>query len=164
MVPADSAQILLRRFLVLTRCPAEWKHFDLYLFRDEQVTFYVGQSECAFNRVWEHIQGGPHGHSITGRFVLANWPASAAFMIELYSSRSARFAALGHALDLAERQLIEELTPCFNVSLNQQPRALPSNYRAPNAPLKTFVSYKRMLREAEVAARRDVNLAGWEEG
>lgn len=50
--------ISLKRFLLIQQCPADWKYFDLYLFRDEAVTFYVGQSHLAFARVWEHLLGG----------------------------------------------------------------------------------------------------------
>ena len=43
--------ISLKRFLLLEDCPAEWRGLDLYIFRDEAVTFYVGQSQFAFGRV-----------------------------------------------------------------------------------------------------------------
>lgn len=36
--------ISLKRFLLMEQCPADWKGLDLYLFRDETVVFYVGQS------------------------------------------------------------------------------------------------------------------------
>ena len=36
--------ISLKRFLLIEQCPEDWKVFDLYLFRDEEVVFYVGQS------------------------------------------------------------------------------------------------------------------------
>ena len=39
--------ISLKRFLLIEQCPAEWKGLDLYLFRDEAVVFYVGQSHPA---------------------------------------------------------------------------------------------------------------------
>lgn len=68
----DQIAIPLKRFLLIDQCPAEWKEFDLYLFRDESVTFYVGQSQLAFTRVWDHLLGGFHGHSIVGRFIWSN--------------------------------------------------------------------------------------------
>jgi hypothetical protein len=148
----------LRRFLTLTACPQEWKSFDLYVFQDERQAFYVGQSYCAYERVWEHLKGGPHGHSIVGRFLLANWPRSGRFTVMLLSSLSPQFAAVGNNLDAAERQLIEELTPCYNVALNQQPAVLPDGYLPPNTPLRGWKNFRRMLREAEIAekaAKRD---------
>ncbi|MBE0697801.1 MAG: hypothetical protein IH586_12840, partial [Anaerolineaceae bacterium] len=47
--------LLLRRFLILASCPPVWHDFDLYTIRDGEAVFYIGQSECAFERVWEHI-------------------------------------------------------------------------------------------------------------
>lgn len=151
----DSVSVTLRKFLTLDVCPEGWAEFDLYLMRDGEVAFYAGQSGCAFQRVWDHIQGGVHGHSIPGRFLLANWPKSGSFTIDLFSSRAARFAASGHNLDAAERALIEQWRPVFNVALNQQPLPLPAGYRRANAPLKQLISYKRMLREAAFAVRQE---------
>ena len=48
----------LKRFLLIEQCPADWKGMDLYLFRDDAVVFYVGQSHLAFARVWDHLLGG----------------------------------------------------------------------------------------------------------
>ena len=61
--------IPLKRFIIVEQCPEDWKCFDLYLFRDENVVFYIGQSQLAFSRVWEHLLGGFHDHSMVGRFV-----------------------------------------------------------------------------------------------
>jgi len=78
--------LTLKRFLLINQCPEEWKGFDLYLFRDEEVTFYVGQSHLAFSRVWEHLLGGFKGHSFLGRFIWVNWPKSMNFTVDLLSS------------------------------------------------------------------------------
>jgi hypothetical protein len=32
-------------------CPSEWLQMDLYLFRDDEVVFYVGQSAVAYRRI-----------------------------------------------------------------------------------------------------------------
>lgn len=154
--------VRLSNFLTLEECPPRWKFYNLYLFRDEQAAFYAGQSYCAFERVWEHIRGGPHGHSIIGRFVLCNWPRSGQFILDLFSSRAPRFAAVGNILDAAEKALIEAYTPCFNVSLNAQPAALPAGYLPPNASIKYLKNYKRMLREAGYAARKRPADLEWE--
>lgn len=150
----------LRTFLTFTTCPPRWKGYDLYLIRDAQVVFYVGQSACAFERVWEHIKGGPHGHSIVGRFVLCNWPRSGRFTVELHSSQSPEFAAAG-SLDAAERMLIELHRPCFNIMLNCAPAPLPEGYLPPNAPIKHLKNYRRMLREAGYAARKNPEDVEW---
>ncbi len=165
MTPGDEllweVAVPLKKFLTITECPPRWKAFNLYLFRDSQVAFYVGQSYCAFERVWEHVRGGPKGHSIMGRFILANWPASGRFTIGLLHSGAPRFAAVGNSLDAAERALIEQFSPCFNVALNDQPVAVPGGYLPPNAPIKYLKSYKRMLREAGYAARPDKSDMEW---
>ncbi|HJS19399.1 MAG TPA: hypothetical protein VJ785_11675 [Anaerolineales bacterium] len=88
--------ISLKRFLLIQQCPSDWKGLDLYLFRDQDVVFYVGQSHLAFARVWEHLLSGFKGHSIVGRFIWCNWPGSMNFSIELLSSRSEPFSVVGH--------------------------------------------------------------------
>lgn len=145
----DEACLPLKRFLTFTEfCPPRWKAFDLYMVSDEQVAFYVGQSQCAFDRLWDHIRGGPKGHAMLGRFILANWPRSAAWQVTMLSSQGARFAGVGHSRDEAERLLITQLRPCLNVSLNHQPTPLPECYLPPNTPVKNRRSFRRMIREA----------------
>jgi len=141
--------IPLKRFILIEGCPDTWKGFDLYLFRDENIVFYVGQSHLAFDRVWEHLLGGFKGHSIIGRFVWVNWPKSMSFTIELLSSRSEQFNEAGNDLNVSERSLIEHYSPCFNVSLNNQPTPLPESYLQPNAPFRRRRSLNALIHEAE---------------
>ena len=123
---ADQHVVLpLKRFLLVAQCPPDWRRFDLYLFRDDEVAFYVGQSHLAYDRVWQHIYDGYKARSVVGRFVLCNWPGSMRFTIELWSSQDDRFAGIGHDLDAAERLLIEQHAPCFNEALNRRPTSLP---------------------------------------
>ena len=145
--------VSFKEFLTMKVCPPRWKAFDLYLFSDGETAFYVGQSYCAYERVWNHIYAGVKGHSIVGRFCLANWPRSAHFTVGLLNSRSPRFDRVAHNLDAAERMLIEELTPCFNVSLNSSPLPLPAGYIPPNQPIKNLRHFGRMLREAGYVRR-----------
>lgn len=160
--PAWEIALSFKMILTTPACPPRWKRYDLYLFRDDQVVFYVGQSYCAFERVWEHIHGGPKGHSIIGRFALANWPVSARFTVELLDSRGPRFDQVYHNLDAAERALIEQYAPCFNMALNRQPTPLPAGYLPPSAPIKYLRSYKRMLREASYVRRASEKDTEWE--
>ena len=147
--------ISLKRFLLLEDCPADWRTLDLYLFRDESVAFYVGQSHFAFARVWDHLLGGFHGHSVVGRFVWCNWPVSMNFTIELLSSRSARFDLLGHDLNLAEGELIRRWSPCFNLSLNPQPNAVPPPYVPYNARMRCSRSLTRLAHQARRAVQAE---------
>lgn len=143
----------LKRFLLLNDCPAKWRGLDLYLFRDADIVFYVGQSSLAFARVWQHLRNGFHGHSLVGRFMWCNWPKSLNYQIELLSSRAGRFAALQHDLKAAEADLIHRWSPCFNEALNRQPTPLPTCYIRPNAPLRCSRSLRQLTREADRAVK-----------
>jgi hypothetical protein len=118
----------------------------------------VGQSYLAFARVWEHLLSGFKGHSIMGRFVWVNWPKSMKFTVELLSSQSEKFRSVGHDLNAAEQLLIQQGSPCFNVSLNPQPTAVPQLYLPPNATLRRRRSLKQLIREAERAVQAEDNL------
>ncbi len=151
---SDQAVVIsLKRFLLIEQCPTDWREMDLYLFRDPAVVFYVGQSELAFARVWEHLKGGFKGHSMVGRFVWANWPSSMNFTIELLSSKFEQFRSVNYDLSAAERQLIQYWSPCFNVSLNSQPTSIPENYFPANARFRCSRSLNRLMHEAERAVQ-----------
>ena len=146
----------LKEFLLTElRCPLAWRPFDLYLFRDDAVVFYVGQSYVAFDRVWQHILDGYKGRSVVGRFLLCNWPASMRFTVELLSSRSERFADLGHDLNAAERRLIEQHNPCFNITLNAQPTPLPPHYAPPGQRITCPRSLTKLISQANIAVQAD---------
>lgn len=147
--------ISLKRFLLIEQCPTAWKGLDLYLFRDENVVFYVGQSYLAFARVWEHLLSGFKGHSMVGRFIWCNWPTSMSFTIELLSSRSEQFNIVQNDLNAAEKYLIQQHAPCLNVSLNTQPTALPTSYLPPNAPFRRRQGLLTLIREAERAVKAE---------
>jgi hypothetical protein len=145
----------LKRFLLIQQCPLSWKSLDLYLFRDENIVFYIGQSYLAFARVWEHLYKGFKGHSIIGRFVWCNWPKSMNFTIELLSSQSAQFDEVRNDLNASERLLIQRWSPCFNISQNHQPTLLPHFYLPPNAPFRRRQSLNMLIHQAERAVKAD---------
>ncbi|MEW6241682.1 MAG: hypothetical protein AB1564_12820, partial [Chloroflexota bacterium] len=109
----------------------------------------------AFARVWEHLLSGFKGHSIMGRFVWCNWPTSMRFTIELLGSRLEQFNSVGNDVSAAERLLIQQWTPCFNVSQNSQPTPVPNSYLPPNAPFRRRRSLIMMIREAERAVKAE---------
>ena len=154
--------IPIKNFLVIEECPSTWRRLDLYMFRDEDVVFYVGQSYLAFDRVWQHIRDGYKGRSVVGRFILCNWPGSMKFTIELRSSLADDFAAVGHDLNAAEQQLIEQLCPCFNSALNVSPTPLPEKYALPTSAIKCSRSLTKLIREAGYAVRAE-NRRQWRE-
>jgi hypothetical protein len=151
----QNVAIPLKRFLLVEQCPTAWKGLDLYLFRDKDVVFYIGQSYLAFARVWEHLINGFKGHSIVGRFVWCNWPKSMSFTIELLSSQSEQFGDVRNELNASEQYLIQRWSPCFNVSQNNQPTPLPSSYLLPNAPFRRRRSLNMLIHEAERAVKAD---------
>ena len=153
--------IPVRSFLTIEQCPSEWRRYDLYLFRDDKVVFYVGQSYNAFERVWEHLHGGFKGRSVVGRFVLCNWPRSMKFIVELMNSNSPRFDSVGNSPDAAERYLIEQLTPCFNEAMNSRPTPLPSEYSSPNATGRRPKSIRRMIQDAVRACQLEDSKKLW---
>jgi hypothetical protein len=155
--PSEQPAIVLplMRFVLLDSCPPDWRQLDLYLFRDDEVVFYVGQSQSAFDRAWEHILNGFKWRSTVGRFILCNWPVSLKFSLELMSSRSRRFASLGHDLNAAEQALIRQYSPCFNETLNSRPTPIPARYTPPNGRLRCSRSLNRLVHEAERAVQAD---------
>ena len=157
----DRIAMPLKEFLLTEqRCPPDWRHYDLYLCRDDAVVFYVGQSYVAFDRVWQHILDGFKGRSMLGRFILCNWPASMRFTIELHDSRSAAYTEVGHDLNAAERVLIERLAPCFNELLNRRPTPLPARYAPPGPTIRCSRSLGKLIGEARHAVQAD-RRKGW---
>ena len=151
----------VKHFLTCETCPPEWLSYDLYLFRDETVVFYVGQSELAFARVWRHLHDGFKGRSLVGKFIRVNWPHSMNFMLELYTAQEPAFADLHHDRTAAETRLIEQLHPCFNATLNSTPTPLPAIYKPPTATVRYPRNIGRMMRESAVAMRHANNSITW---
>jgi hypothetical protein len=156
----------IKQFIQFNTCPADWRHFDLYLFRDERVVFYVGQSYLAFDRVWQHILDGFKGRSTVGRFILVNWPVSMNFSIELLSSRDERFAGVRNDQNAAEKLLITQYTPCFNEAANPHPSPLPAYYAPTTAKPIHSRSLKKMIHEAERSIKSEeqkrLSVQGWD--
>ena len=158
--------LTLKELLVTEQCPPEWKSLDIYLFRDGDLVFYIGQSYLAFDRIWRHIRDGYKARSTIGRFLLTNWPASMNFTIELFSSQDIRFAALSNELNAVERTLIEQAAPCFNAVLNRQPTPLPKQYTPPDAEIHRRCNLKTLIRESRYhlqAERKKTWLLGTKE-
>jgi hypothetical protein len=151
--PITTLVLPLRQFLVVSDPPEAWKVYDLYLFRDENVVFYVGRSQTAFTRVWSHLYDGFKGRSLVGRFILMNWPRALQFTVELMSSQDAQLVAMGHCVDAVEAALIEHFAPCFNDVLNRTPTLLPMRYNPPTAKGRRPRSPSRMIHDAEQANR-----------
>ena len=161
---SPQASLAVMRFLQIEECPLEWRKLDLYLFRDAQVVFYVGQSHLAFVRVWEHIVQGYKARSVVGRFILANWPYSMRFTIEMISSSSSRFVFIGNEINAAERSLIEQYSPCFNETMNPRLTPVPAQYQRYNAPLRCSRSIKHLARDAGYIVKAEDKKTGYLKG
>ncbi len=148
-------KVKIKQFILVEECPEEWKRLDLYVIRDENLVFYVGQSYCAFERVWDHIKNGYKWRSDVGRFILCNWPKSMNYEIELLSSNSQEFALVDNNLSRAEEMLIKKYKPCFNVSQNGNPSPIPDVYLPPGAEIRCSRSLRRLQYQAEQAIRND---------
>jgi hypothetical protein len=60
--------------------------YRLYLIRDGEVVFYVGQSTNPYNRFLSYMSlDGRNGPSHTGTFLIENAPASGTWMFERYT-------------------------------------------------------------------------------
>ena len=149
--PVDgSPSILLpiKEFIIVKACPPAWQAFDIYLIRDAQVVFYVGKSEVAYFRIWQHILDGYKGRSTVGRFILCNWRASMNFTIELINSRTSLFAHLENDRSAVERSLITKFCPCFNVISNPTPTPQPAQYLPTTSPIQHARHLGKVIREA----------------
>lgn len=161
---ANSIKVKVKQFILLEECPEDWKKLDLYVIRDESLTFYVGQSHCAFDRVWDHIKNGYKWRTDVGRFILCNWPKSMNYEIELLSSSSQEFETVGNDLLRAEEVLIKRYKPCFNVSQNNEPTPLPALYLPPGSEIRCSRSLTRLRYQAEQSIRNDERrkwMEGW---
>lgn len=151
----SSVKLKVKQFIQLEECPEAWKKLDLYVIRDEDCVFYVGQSHIAFQRVWDHIKNGYKWRSDVGRFILCNWPKSMNYEIELLSSSSQEFEEVGHDLLRAEEMLIKRYTPCFNIVQNDAPHPIPEIYLPPSSEIRCSRSLKRLQYQAEQSIRND---------
>ncbi len=152
---ADHIKFRVKQFIQLEECPEDLKKLDLYVIREENSVFYVGQSYCAFERVWDHIKNGYKWRSDVGRFILCNWPKSMNYEIELLSSSSLEFASVGNDLLRAEEMLIKMYKPCFNVSQNDDPSPIPAGYLPPSAAIRCSRSLRGLQYQAQQSMRTD---------
>lgn len=146
----DSLEVALslKEFLQIENCPPEWHRLNLYLIRDEDIAFYVGQSYVAFHRVWEHFYDGFRGRSLLGRFIVCNWPVSMHFKLELLSSKMNRFACVENDRYRSEQLLIQQHAPCLNTAMNPQPAPIPERYFSPYTSLKFSHHPRKFIRQA----------------
>lgn len=160
-LPPPPIILSLKTFLTIELCPAAWRRHNLYVFRDPETVFYVGRSDVAFNRVWQHLQDGFKGRSKVGKFIKNNWPKSMNFTVELLHSDAEQFNAVNNDPAAAEALLIAQLSPCFNDALNANPTPLPASYVPLNRVVAQPRFIKQMIREAGYAVLAEQKNTDW---
>jgi len=151
-------EVSIKQLLVNEKCPEEWKDYDLYEIYDEEVSFYVGQSYIAFNRIIEHIRNGYKARSDVGRFILCNWPKSMNYRVRMLSSKSEEFTDVGNDVLKAEEKLINTRKPCFNNVQNEQPTKLPERYLSPSSIIRCSRKFTIIVKQAESSIILDKKL------
>ncbi|MFZ1395966.1 MAG: hypothetical protein WAS33_03665 [Candidatus Promineifilaceae bacterium] len=109
----------------------------IYVVRDEQLIFYVGQSRRdVLTRFGEHLQKP----SRLGQLIGLNAPASHEWAVDFYAladcavfvRQKSLFAlqAWQHFdMDMAEQAMIQAMRPVLNLDFNEKPTPLPLRYR-----------------------------------
>ena len=119
--------------------------YTLYIVRDGDIVFYVGQSTDPLYRLQAHLGLiSQSDHSLFGIFIKANAPASYQWTYELWKPEECkpyvqlyriatfpgRWYTMPEAFDVdeAEEGLIKFFHPCFNSRENIRPNRLPERY------------------------------------
>lgn len=109
----------------------------IYVIRDANLVFYVGQSRRdVLTRFGEHMQKP----SRLGQLIQLNLPASEAWAVDFYEladcaafvRQKSLFAlqAWQHFdMDMAEQAMIQAMRPVLNLDFNEKPTQLPAGYR-----------------------------------
>lgn len=125
--------------------------YRLYVIRDDETAFYVGQSINAYNRILAHLGLDGRGNtSHIGEFIIANAPLSGTWLFQMYTVEDCRAFVLDYRatlpeenrafyetsnnpydIDDAELALIKILRPCLNDAMNTDARPVPDKYVNP---------------------------------
>lgn len=111
--------------------------YRLYVVRDGDVVFYVGQSQNVINRLWDHLGEGcwarVQGKSNLGRLIKFNLPASRVWQIELLTVEDCQdYGETYGDVSRAEQLLIDYHSPYLNVKGNRASSGLlPECYKTP---------------------------------
>lgn len=107
----------------------------LYLVRDGDVIFYVGQSGSPLDRLQEHLGKASRSYnhpSSLGRLIIDNHPDSDDWTYELYTPEDCiqfmEKVPFKCTVNKAEIALIQHFSPALNVMLNNNPGNLPRKY------------------------------------
>lgn len=114
---------------------------DIYVVRDNDVVFYVGQSDNPMERLLGHVglgSWGWSGYSDLGRTIDDNLPEARSWTIELWTVQECKDALADETTsccrwdkDDAEQAMIRDRRPYLNHAYNETRRQLPDRYRKP---------------------------------
>ena len=116
------------------------RHPKVYVVRDGDVVFYVGQSDDPVDRLLAHAGLGAWGHltgtSSLGRTIEDNLPSARGWTIELWTVQECKEALVDETTesqrwdkDLAEEEMILRQRPYLNAIHNRGGYSLPERYR-----------------------------------
>ena len=118
----------------------ELENYCIYVVRDGETVFYVGESaRGVVNRLLDHLGLGLMAvlPSVLGETVFCNLPQARAWRIDLYTLEDCtpfvneQFPAYKRwGIKEAEQALIAKLRPCLNTAHNPTPSALPECYKS----------------------------------
>lgn len=126
--------------------PIEYAGSRIYVIRDGETIFYVGQSVDPVYRIQQHLGYERQPASRIGRLILANEPESDEWIVECYQLEDCRPIFEKHVefpdeqlrkflvnfactdVQRAESYMINALHPCLNSTFNKKPNPLPTKY------------------------------------
>lgn len=103
--------------------------YRIYILRDTETVFYVGQSINPFGRLQEHLGLTSVAPSLISEFIRENAPASGVWLIEPYTlEECSEIVGKCRDVDDTEEALINLYHPYFNIAANPDPAPLPTHY------------------------------------
>ena len=122
----------------------------VYVVRDGDVVFYVGQSDGPVERLEAHVGRGAWGWTGTsslGRTIEDNLPGARDWTIELWTVQECKEALADETTklwrwdkDSAEQAMLHSRHPCLNVTHNENGQRLPDCYRGKNLAVDLSVT------------------------
>jgi hypothetical protein len=140
----------------------------LYLYRDQEVIFYIGRSFFPLERLREHLGLGMFNchRSPFGMLILDHLPQALLWTMELWTASDCDLLVQHYwpeyhdwyqqhlqnhltreIVEVAEEVLIEHYRPCLNMVGNQQGMILPEQYRQKGGATQNLLLLQIILGE-----------------
>jgi hypothetical protein len=146
----------------------ETREHCFYLYRDQEVIFYIGRSFFPLERLREHLGWGMFNGSRSplGVFILEHLPQALSWTMELRTAldcdslvrhyrpeyhdwyQQHLHKRLTHEIvEVAEEVLIEHYHPCLNITGNRQGAVLPERYQHKSGASQNLLLLQMILGE-----------------